>query len=610
MTAKVIRLGDGQGGSGGRDAGLDHSGLEGIRALGFEGAAYYYHSPVTQQVARLIPNDHNEANLIRLRPLSWWAEHYPAQGRSVVDWPRVRDQLMDACHRVGPWSADLVRGRGVWWDEKRGAIVHQGDLVLVGGSAYQPSQASLPHVYEARSAWSGMSGKPLAEADGQRLIDVCELLPWASPRSAELLAGWMVTALACGGMSWRPHLWMTGPAGAGKSWIIRNVIMAVLGPRALAVEGETTEAGLRQTIGSDARPIVFDEAEAEREQGRSRIQRVMAMARFMSSADGGRVIKGGSSHQSASFTGVASFLLASINVGIEKQAEETRWTVVELLEGHPEDGESFKQLRAAVRQLDHDFQAGLLSAVIAHLGVLRDNHRALAVAIGKRLGSRLGDQLGAIMAGAALLRSYQPLSAADCEAMADDLPVDVDQMAHIQTDQERCLAAIASHAVRVDTHGKRQVTRMLGNMIAVSAGVGPRDPDLDVAEIDVVLERCGIVVRSAEPWLKEYAIEGRRERMRPEWREWIRQLYEPWVERLREGGDGKPPPVPRFVTVANHFQALSDILRATDFAISWPVVLKRLPGAIVYPNGPLWFGAAVKQRCVCLPVKLFEKELP
>jgi putative DNA primase/helicase len=600
MTAEIIRLGAGKGGQGGADAGRDYPGLEGIRALGFAGDGYYYHSPVTQQVVRLTPSDHNEANLIRLRPLGWWRELYPSQGKGGVDWSKIRDELMDSCHLVGPWSADIVRGRGLWWDDKLGAILHQGDLVHVGGAAYQPSRAPLKHVYEAREPWSGMASTPLPEGGGQRLLDICEMLPWVRPRSAELLAGWMVTAIAAGGLDWRPHLWMTGPAGAGKSWIIRRVILPMLGRMALSVEGETTEAGLRQTIGSDARPVVFDEAEAERRSGQQRIDRIMAMARYMSSAAAGRVVKGGSSHHAASFTGVASMLLASINVGISRQADETRWTVVELAQAHDEQGQAFAALRDAVRGLDDEFRAGLLGSVIAHLSVLRANHRALAAAIAKRLGARLGDQLGAIMAGAALLRSYDRLSEADCEAMAEDLPVEIDDVAHIETDQERCLAAIASFSVRVDTGGKRQVTRMLGHLAAMACGAAAIDEEISLRDIHLALERHGIVVRSCRPWFQQYAVRDRRAAMRPEWEAWIRPLYESWHDDGKH--DGKEP---RFVTIANRFQALSDILKDSDFAASWPVVLKRLPGAIVYPHGSLNFGAGVKQRCVCLPAELF-----
>ena len=80
-----------------------------------------------------------------------------------------------------------------------------------------------------------------------------------------LLAGWVALAPTCGCLDWRPHIWLTGGAGTGKS-LIHRFISPLLHDMGVPVSGNTTEAGLRQTLKSDALPVVFDEAESMKKQ--------------------------------------------------------------------------------------------------------------------------------------------------------------------------------------------------------------------------------------------------------------------------------------------------------------------------------------------------------
>src|SRR3546814_12688673 len=77
------------------------------------------------------------------------------------------------------------------------------------------------------------------------------------------LAGWIAIAVICGALNWRPHVWLTGSSGSGKSWLLDNVIRPLIGAIAVYCQSNSTEAGIRQTLATDARPVLFDEAESE-----------------------------------------------------------------------------------------------------------------------------------------------------------------------------------------------------------------------------------------------------------------------------------------------------------------------------------------------------------
>ena len=65
------------------------------------------------------------------------------------------------------------------------------------------------------------------------------------PASAHFLLGWLVLAPVCGALNWRPHIWLTGGAGTGKTTILKLFIRPLLGGVVQSATGGTTEAGLR-----------------------------------------------------------------------------------------------------------------------------------------------------------------------------------------------------------------------------------------------------------------------------------------------------------------------------------------------------------------------------
>src|SRR3546814_6554229 len=93
-------------------------------------------------------------------------------------------------------------------------------------------------------------------------------------------------AVICVALNWRPHVWLTGRSGSGKSWLLDNVIRPLIGAIAVYCQSNSTEAGIRQTLATDARPVLFDEAESEDAKAQVRIQQVLELAGQSSSETG------------------------------------------------------------------------------------------------------------------------------------------------------------------------------------------------------------------------------------------------------------------------------------------------------------------------------------
>lgn len=557
---------------GGTNIGDQKFKLEGIKALGYEHGRYYYHSPVTQQIVELASEAHSAANLLQLQSLEWWEASYPAgkQARTKFDVESARADLMEACHRTGVFDPELLRGRGIWLDETgTQAILHEGNQVWVDGAAYPPAAAPGRHIYETAGRWPLMQDEALDDDEARLLLEACKLPWWTDECYGRLLAGWIVAAPVAGALDWRPHFALTGPRECGKSTIIHKMIKPMFGSIGFFAEGDTTAAGIRQALGRDARAIVWDEAEPQGQSGSRRLQDALVFARSMSSAGAGTVTKGGSNHRAHSFSGVASICLTSIFVQLLRDADASRFTVVELCDRSrgvpPEQAARDAELALRVGAFTPAWAGSFLARTIRLLPVLRANARIYAAAIIERWRSaRLGDQLGTILAGARLLLSSHPVSLELAREEVGALPPWLGELASGSTDEEKCLHRLTTYTRRVDTSGgRRQVTASVGELISFVLGRGAAPAD-DVGESDAhrVLKRLGVAVR-------------------------------------READE---------VAVAIAHDQLALVYEGSDYAHGWARILERLPDARRSKNAVRFLQPQI--RAVVLPGHLFDTQDP
>jgi len=141
------------------------------------------------------------------------------------------------------------------------AVLHCGDMLYIDGVKTELHMIRSKYVYISSSKLLIPHEKPLETSQAIKLRYLCESLVWDNQLSGSLLAGWLVIAPICAMLDWRPHIWITGQAGAGKSTVLNSIIKPILGDIAMCYDGGTTEAAIRETMRNDGRPIVYDEAE-------------------------------------------------------------------------------------------------------------------------------------------------------------------------------------------------------------------------------------------------------------------------------------------------------------------------------------------------------------
>jgi putative DNA primase/helicase len=438
-----------------------------------------------------------KTTLITLAPLDYWEDNFPLPKRSAGGFSiEMAVQVLIAfANDRGVFSPRLLRGRGAWFDAGR-VVLHLGTHLLVNGNRVSLGSLATRYVYEAGEPMEMQTAQPLQTAQAVKLMDVAKLLNWTREIDAYLLAGWCVIAPFCGALRWRPHIWVTGGAGTGKSWVFREIVRRLLGSACLAVQSETSEAGLRQILASDAIPVVFDEAEGETRHALERMEHVLALMRAASSTDGGIVAKGTAFGRGQTFEIRSCFACASINSPVTLQADRTRVTNLVLTEPSPDvratRWEALQRVYAAT--ITDEWVAGLQARTLALLPTILKNADVFAAAVAALLGQqRIGDQLGIMLAGAYSLHRTGAVSYDEAMQFVQAKDWNEERQLKDTKDEMHLLATMAEKMVRVDGGEGPPVERNLGELVRIAAGL-ELDSRLTVEVSQARLKRLGFKV--------------------------------------------------------------------------------------------------------------------
>jgi len=470
------------------------------RALGYDEQAYYVMPDKQQQVhsypfSKLISP---QGCLEIVTDLEYWQENFgDAKGR--VDWQRAGSVIVNQCTAAGVYEPVKIRERGVWSDEDR-VVLHTGDRLLVNGEIINPAKFKSKFIYPRRprllDGWEGL-GDPAPDNYGRLIRDVCNKVRWEKPIYGDLLAGWIATAVVCGGIPWRTHCWITGNQGSGKTTVVNEIAGACLGNLAIYPVGESTEAGIRQSVRNDARPVVFDESESSKNKEERRMA-VIQLMRQSSSETRGRIMKGSANHTAVSFTLRSAFLMSSIGVGLKEAADLTRTAVLTV---RPQDArtakerenaeERWREFMAACMKVPRDAPERLLARQVQNLVTLRKNIEVFKAVIAVNLGGRrLGDQLGTLMAGCYSLVNSGEVTHSLCEKYLERY--DWEEFTSVKSQREdlALLFHLAGSSLRVESsYGFQE--RSIGELIEISMGHS-YDERVPTLTADDVLKRHGL----------------------------------------------------------------------------------------------------------------------
>jgi hypothetical protein len=239
--------------------------------LGYLDHVFYY-LDANVQFREVGAREHNK-NIVRslfVPRTEYLLKTWPKKLESgvAVDWrpDTVTEALMQACGVEGVWSPNgRLRGRGAWQGEDGDLVLHLGHQIMVNGQPQRPGVRDR-FVYPVRPKRPGPARERQpggAEGPGAELLGLLKHWNWArGDLDARLALGWCAAGMLCGALHWRPHMWIGGPRGTGKSTLMRLIEWLFVGDQGIVTSADPTTAAIRSKLGNDAMPVAFDEAEA------------------------------------------------------------------------------------------------------------------------------------------------------------------------------------------------------------------------------------------------------------------------------------------------------------------------------------------------------------
>jgi len=523
-----------------------------FRVLGYDSTNYYYLPKAKGKIVSIPSSAHTMANLIQIAPLEYWRDNFgQGEGGDSKAAIHAANSLLRACEAQGIFDAnDRLRGVGVWRDEGR-IIVHAGDVLYVNKERKDVNDIQSKYVYEIDRKALQFTGVPLGNREAVKLREICESLSWENSLSGALLAGWLVVAPVCAALHWRPHIWISGESGSGKTTVLENIISPVLGATSIRVDGGTTEPALRQMLGHSGRPVIYDEAESETRRDGEIMANILQLARRSSS--GGTIAKWGQNGVNVT-TVRSSFCFSAINPSLRQRADESRVSMLNLKKRN--EPEKYEQLLLKIEEvLTPDFSERLLSRTVGLMDILLKNCHAFTSAAALELGDRrAADQVGTMLAGLYLLSKSDVISTEKAREWIKKHDWTLYTSIGESSDYERLISAIAMHRHRFGTH---EVT--LGGLIACALGDHDRMP---IETADYELRTMGIKVETDS------------------------------------AGNEK-------IVFSNTSEQIRKILSDTPWAASWKRSLSDIPGA--EKTLSVYFSPGHTSRGVAVPAKLFRE---
>lgn len=465
----------------------------GFTILGYDHGEYYLFLHEKKQIMAYSRRDFSASGLIEIADQNYWETNFA--GKNGVNANAAANFIIRVAHRRGIYDPNCVRACGAWLDDGR-FVFHHGAYLSVDGVRTDVTKISSRYVYELSKTLPAPAETPLTDSDGERVLNVAKMFRWSRAGSAALLAGWVFLAPICGALRWRPHIWLTGPAGNGKSTILEKFVFPLIGQGACIYgQGNSTEAGVRQRVGSHALPVLLDEAEKNNEKETARVEALLSLIRQSSTESAAETLKGTVNGDGMSFHVRSMFCLASILVGLDKKADIDRLSILSLRpsRGVPGALDHWNETSKAIYDLtrDTEMRARLLRRAINMLPTVRTNIEVFVTAAARRFGSqRDGDQYGTLLAGAWSLTSSMPATAADAEALIAQFDWDEHVEQSDTDDSQLALHALMGAAIR---EGGTHLS--VHELIRRARGESVDGVSLNPETAAAVLRRNGVLVR-------------------------------------------------------------------------------------------------------------------
>ncbi len=476
--------------------------------MGFDDDNCYFFSETKKTVVKIATGSFPKTRMMELAPLEMWQASFPK--KSGVDWETAQSYLITACSEVGEYDPNRVSSTGFFRKKGMMPCFNYGDGLLMmnpqGQAVEFPLCQSGDHLFSRGEILEKPSKEnQLSEKTCRELMDGVDWIAWVNgDMDTKLLLGWIYCANIAGALPWRPHIWITGAAGRGKTYVQNKIISpSVIFKKNMA--GKTTEAGLRQKIRNTSPAIIFDEAEIVSKGDIDKVGNLIDFFRIASSESEGAIIKGTAGGKAIDYRPRFAACLASINVGIRTEQDESRFSVLEIKRT---DGKAF--MENAHNKIvnitnDSDYTDMFFSRVFFSINRFFKNHEKIHKILSEKKNARFADHHAALAAGYITLIQDEELQDANTFCQFNNYFTPQVDMKNISNDEQALTKLLISRVRRVGSE-ETSLLKLLEECRAESAGSASKQ--LDSMGIKITNETVQFSISHSADFFKGSQWEG------------------------------------------------------------------------------------------------------
>lgn len=559
-----------------------------FRCLGYHRTAgNVFMSLTSKQIFEFNASAMKPANLMHLAPRDWWLEAFPKPDKkgnvNMVNWEAAIDALIAGSYRAGVWEPERICYQGAKIDGGH-VVFHTGSMLHVQDQGLVPiEEFSGEFCYAIGSRARTPEFHDYFGADAPEVreyLNIIRSLDWRAERrdlAIMGLFGWVAISVICGILKWRPHLWLDGASGTGKSWIVGHLIQPVLGDYSLKVLANSSEPGIRNKLAGRAIPVVFDEAEGETRDNRDRMDAIIRMARHSAVENDAVVLQGVSGGGASREHSIAStFLMTSIVPQLAQAADQSRFARLQLSHGRNYQDFAREIEMPAFKLLTQKFSDRWVGRMITRASDYHETYIHMVHGLSLLgLSRRIADLYGTFATGCWLmLRDGTPENEREAalflsqEFNVIEQILDFNEEVTSNKDHDRLFSEIVAYEVKLDGRNNAGTrSELMGAIIAVACGYDGDEGLLSATEAQEILLRHG---------------------MRPS-----------IGENANIGEDA-----PTHMLIHKNAAPIRAILEKTSYARSYPDVMHQAEG--VKMGKPQRFGLALgSSRSIVVPLKYF-----
>jgi len=442
----------------------------GFIALGYDGDCNVIWSNRRSCIAR-ITGASDRLKLKSLFGAAWIEQNFiKINGKGEVcgiNWEELNSAIAEECSDAGVYSDDMVRGAGVWINENDQIVVNSGELEMASGEKHERIGS---HVYSKEFNFGSVFEYEAAtNEEVAELYNAMGSFNFKQKSDLNFIFGFMSASFLCGSLEWRPHLCLTGKRATGKS-TMDNIFANVFGKYALHIEGDSSEAGIRQHLGFDARPVIIDEFGAEDDSKSSQLNtaKVIRLMRSACSNMGTGTLRGTAGGEGTSFNVKFMAMISGTTPPPFTAADSSRIVTIELNPVSQEGKERGLPVLLSDRRKLQELGMKMFRRMVENYESFSINLESFRKVLMSGGTARAADTLGTLLAATATMLAGRKLSEIEVAAIMKEVALETHNEDQNHLDEadvlEHLLSTMIQYEVEEKNHGKIEKNRMNQNV--------------------------------------------------------------------------------------------------------------------------------------------------